>query len=156
MTTPPLATPYIKAPLMRRFMAMIYDTLLLAAVSMGYAALFLGIGKVLLPQVENITDNIGFQLGWLIVLVSFFCFFWRRGGQTLGMRAWRLHIVDEHGRAPSLKACLLRCVYAPISFALLGLGYWWALFDNDKRCLHDTLTRTRILLLPKKPKTSTA
>ena len=137
------------SPIWRRFAAIIYDTLLIAAVSMGYGAI-----GVALSQWLSGAESVGttsplhllFQLGWLVVVVGFFCFFWMKAGQTLGMRAWRLKIVKEETvDTPSLQQCLGRCVLAPIGLTSFFIG----LLRNDKQCIHDIFTKTQVILLPK-------
>ena len=48
---------------------------------------------------------------------SFFIWFWCRGGQTLGMRAWRIKL--SHQRGIDWKNALLRLA---VSLLLLGVG----------------------------------
>lgn len=133
-------------PIWRRFAAIIYDTLLVTAVSMGYGGLCLGIGFILFDDKEILTSSVFFQIGWLIVIVGFFCYFWRKAGQTLGMRAWRLRVVTQDNSAfPSITQCLVRCILAPI-----GLGLFMTAFlRQDQQCLHDISSGTCVILLPK-------
>jgi uncharacterized RDD family membrane protein YckC len=88
-------------------------------------------------------------------IAGFFCLFWLKSGQTLGMQAWRIKLVGFDGEAPSLAKALLRCMGAVLSFLCLGLGYWWCLIDRNKRYWHDYLSRTELVLLPKSQKPTT-
>ncbi len=137
------------APVWRRFTAIIYDTLLIAAISMGYGALGLAIthwGNGADAVEVNSQFHWLFQLGWFLVTIGFFCFFWMRAGQTLGMRAWRLKIVkEETQQTPSLLQCIGRCLLAPFSLTIFFVG----LVRNDKQCIHDIATKTQVVLLPK-------
>ena len=133
------------APLWKRFAAMIYDTLLVVAVSMAYAGISLAINKRLLNGAEDYVSGLLFQLGWLATIMLFFCFFWSRAGQTLGMRAWRLKIINCQQQSPSWLQCIARCILAPIGWLLFFL----ALFRADRQCLHDRLTHTQTIILPK-------
>jgi uncharacterized RDD family membrane protein YckC len=141
--------PIQHSPIWRRFAAIIYDTLLIAAISMGYGATGVAIRRWLsgADTVDTQSElHLLFQLGWLVVVIGFFCFFWMKAGQTLGMRAWRLKIVKEHTtKTPSLQQCLGRCALAPIGL----LGFFIGLLRNDKQCIHDLLTQTQVVLLPK-------
>ncbi len=131
----------------RRFAAIIYDSLLLMAISMGYGALILGIGKLIFNDPNALTTGMIFQVGWLICLLSFFCFFWIKAGQTLGMRAWRLKVVQELNdhRHPTLTQCLLRCLFAPLGLSFFIIAY----IRKDKQCLHDLISNTQLILTPK-------
>ena len=87
-----------------------------------------------------------------LTIAGFFCIFWRKSGQTLGMQAWRIKLVDFDGGTPSLPKAVVRCVGAALSMACLGLGYLWCLIDRKKRYWHDYLSRTELILLPKREK----
>jgi len=151
-TTPTLAN-FPRAPVWRKLAAFVYDLLILAALSMGYGALALWFEVKLLGHTlaegEKANLGLGGFIGWVVVLVLFYCFFWRRGGQTLGMRAWRLRLVSRNNSPPSWGSCLLRALTAPVSMALLGLGYWWQWLDREHLTWHDRASGTQVLLLPK-------
>jgi uncharacterized RDD family membrane protein YckC len=76
---------------------------------------------------------------------------WRRGGQTLGMRPWRLRVVSGAGAAPTLAALYLRYATALVSLLPLGLGFAWSLFDSERRTWHDRLSGTRLLRMEATP-----
>jgi uncharacterized RDD family membrane protein YckC len=138
-----------------RFAAMIYDALLLMAISIGYFALAVLVNVLLQgapaegQKVQWGQWDLLVFASWLLVLGYFFCFFWQRSGQTLGMRAWRLQLINEEGRAPSWGQCVVRCLLAPFALGFLGLGYFWRWLDPHKLTLHDRLSKTRVVILPK-------
>jgi uncharacterized RDD family membrane protein YckC len=66
------------------------------------------------------------------------------------MQAWRLKVVRQDATALTWVDALKRLGAAILSFAPLGLGYFWLLIDRDKLTWHDRLTRTRVIVLPKK------
>jgi uncharacterized RDD family membrane protein YckC len=92
------------------------------------------------------------QLYLLLIAFAFFGWFWVHGGQTLGMRAWRLRLVSADGGPVSWKQAAIRFAAALLSWSCLGLGFFWALIDREKRAWHDRLSGTRLILLPKRPK----
>ena len=75
---------------------------------------------------------------------------WRRGGQTLGMRPWRLKVIAADGGAPSWRALGVRYAVATASLLLGGLGFWWAWVDRERLTWHDRASGTRVIRLPKK------
>lgn len=77
---------------------------------------------------------------------------WRRGGQTLGMRPWRLRVVDAGGGAPATRALLRRYAVGTLSLLLAGAGFWWAWVDRDRLAWHDRASGTRVLREPKRPR----
>ena len=88
----------------------------------------------------------------VVTVIGFFSIFWVKNGQTLGMQAWRIKLVTVDGETLTMKHCLLRAFGAMLSIACLGLGYLWCLFDRQKRYWHDSLSGTRLVLLPKRKK----
>lgn len=154
-TSAPVHPGYSSAGVFRRFAAMAYDSLLLMAISIGYYAIAVLINVLIQgapPEGQKVQWGHWNWLafcGWIILLAYFFCLFWRKSGQTLGMRAWRMKVVDHNLSLISTRQCVLRCLLAPISFMLLGLGYFWRWFDPDKLTLHDRLSKTRVIVLPK-------
>jgi len=146
---------YPSAGVFRRLAAITYDALLLMAISIGYYAIAVLI-NVLLQGAPTEGQKIEWGhwnwlvfSGWILVLGYFFCFFWRKSGQTLGMRAWRMKLVNQEFKLASTSQCVLRCLIAPISLLFFGLGYFWRWLDPKQLTLHDRLSKTQMIVLPK-------
>lgn len=141
--------------LARRLAAMVYDTLLLIAVSILYGFIALGINVLIQgAPAEGQRASWGYAgplvfSGWVAVLVFFFCYFWHNAGQTLGMKTWRMKILNADGGLPSYKQCIIRCCCAPISLLCLGAGYWWMYADAGRQTLHDKISNTRTYMIKK-------
>ena len=66
------------------------------------------------------------QLTLLAEVAGFFAYCWRKQGETLGMRAWKLRILDDnHGELPSFKQIGLRlliahCLWPALAWAMRG------------------------------------
>lgn len=131
----------------RRFAAIIYDSLLIVAISMAYGTLTLALGQWLFNDPHTLSSGLIFQFGWLCVIAAFFCFFWLKAGQTLGMRAWRLKIVQANNTSKrlSLLKLMIRLLVAPMGLTLFFTGC----FRKDKQLLHDLLSNTQIVLTEK-------
>jgi uncharacterized RDD family membrane protein YckC len=78
---------------------------------------------------------------------------WRRGGQTLGMRPWRLRLTSGDQAQPSWPQLWTRYAVATLSLLLGGLGFWWAWFDRERLTWHDRVSGTRIMRAPRQGKT---
>lgn len=147
---------YSTPSLLRRFAAMVYDSLLLMAISILYGAIMTGI-NVAINGAPTTGERIHWGafgavvfIGWLLTLALFFCYFWHRSGQTLGMKTWRIKMVQQHNLdCPSYAQCFIRFLLAPISLCLLGIGYWWMYANPERQTLHDKLSKTRLVLLEK-------
>lgn len=75
---------------------------------------------------------------------------WRRGGQTLGMRPWRLRVSSIDGAAPAWSRLWIRYAIGTLSLLAAGLGFWWAWLDRGRLTWHDRLSGTRMMRLPKR------
>lgn len=155
--------------LLRRLAAGFYDSLLVIAI--WFLATLL-----LLPLTggEAVENHRAAYLLYLLALTGlFFVWFWHRSGQTLGMQAWRIRVLDHRFERPALPALLLRvalllmlliaALYGLIMLALDEWANWlgiaclsplllslaWCLADKDGRSLHDLASGTRLVLLPK-------
>jgi uncharacterized RDD family membrane protein YckC len=146
-----------RAGLIRRLAAIMYDWLILAALWMAAMALALLLVALLnsvgVISLANYTDHadfitqhkIWFQLYSVFWFFWFYLYFWYKGGQTLGMRAWRLFLVQQDGDAISFKQALVRAVTA-----LLGLGNFWLWLRWGKGlALQDQLSNTQVVVLTK-------
>lgn len=142
--------------LLRRLAAMIYDTLLVLPLIMASVAVFMGVRTLIVgsPGEGEVVqlDAILVRLVALVTVIGFFCWFWSKNGQTLGMQAWRIKLVDFSGQQPGPGQAVIRCLAAVLSAACFGLGYLWCLIDRNGRYWHDYLSRTELILLPKQEK----
>ena len=149
-----------RAGFIRRLLAMVYDTLVATAVGMCAAMVMIVTLVVMLKNgaldlqgyaepADLIQASFGYKLliqTWVgLWIAGFFLWFWRRGGQTLGMRAWRLRIystVEEPMTWPRL--------FIRLFASLGGLGTLLVLFDfKNKQSLQDRLAKTEVLKLSK-------
>lgn len=135
----------------RRLLAIVYDLLLVIPLLMVSTAASLALARAIgLLDAESALPPAAVWLLAVLCCCGFFSAFWLRGGQTLGMQAWRIRLVDSRGGQLRPGRVLLRCVAAALSIACLGLGYLWQLFDRDSRSWHDRLSHTHLELLPKR------
>ncbi|HCV21225.1 MAG TPA: RDD family protein [Gammaproteobacteria bacterium] len=139
-------SPPVSAGLLRRLAAMIYDTFLLAGV--------LFIAGQPLPALDALAPGAWWplvlkQLYLLGVSYAFFGWFWTHGGQTLGMKAWRLRVEHLDRASLTWPDCALRFTCAVLSLLPGALGFLWIWFGRDRLAWHDQLSRTRVVVLPK-------
>jgi uncharacterized RDD family membrane protein YckC len=130
-----------------RLLAMTYDALPLVPVAMlvSAATLALNGGK---PVTDPVAYGAMLLVLWLVA-GAYFVLSWRRGGQTMGMRPWRLRVVDAGGARASAVALWTRYAVATLSLACAGLGFAWSLVDRERRTWHDLASRTRLVRVPK-------
>lgn len=133
------------AGLWRRLAAAVYDGLLLLALW------FVSVGLVIIANHGEAIDprlmqGLGLPLLWLMT-AGFYAWFWLHGGQTLGMRAWRLRVVTDNHRALTIRDCLIRAAVGTLSLLCALLGFFWVLITG--RTWHDLASHTRVVVLPK-------
>jgi len=141
-TNPP--TPNSRpAPLLRRFAAILYDSLLIVAIWM--------IGTLPLVMLGGVGIEPGNWLYTIYLVILAFAYFhvsWSRIGQTVGMRSWRLFLVPERQMQPMWQTSALRLVMALFSVACLGLGFFSALSRPDRQTWHDRASGSRLEFRP--------
>lgn len=130
------------AGLLRRLGSMIYDAMLLAAI--------LFVAGLPLPLIDEAARQSPATKGLIqaylaMVVFVFYGWFWTHGGQTLGMRAWRLKLIGLSGGKVSWARALGRFALSILSWIPLGLGYLWVAIDPNKRAWHDILSGTRVV-----------
>lgn len=86
-----------------------------------------------------------YTLGLLLTGFLFHAWFWTHGGQTLGLRAWRLRVERADGGPLSWRDALRRYAAALTLLLPPGLGLLWLVFDPRHAAWHDRLSRTRVV-----------
>jgi uncharacterized RDD family membrane protein YckC len=150
----------------RRLLCMMYESICVIAV------LFLGslpIAMIYGFATEG-TRHAANQLYLLVLLGTYFTWFWVRGGQTLAMRTWRIRIVAKDGRLLTLPQSVKRYVVVALFIlpALITLvvfskyrskvpwalfacvpmiaTFLWARFDRERQFLHDRLAGSKQIM----------
>lgn len=132
------------ASLSRRALALAYEALLLCALLAAAALPFV----MVIHAADAIVARPLLQIYLVAVAAMYFVWQWRRGGQTLPMKTWRLRVVTRAGSALTLRQALGRFVFALLGCLLAGSGFAWALVDREGLFLHDRLAGTKIISVP--------
>lgn len=138
-------SPASTAGLGRRALALIYETLLLAAVLFAGALPLL----VLMQNADAALVRLALQLFLPTLCGVYYIWQWLRGGQTLPMKTWRVKLIARDGGPLTMRHGLYRFLYALAGLAFFGAGFLWALFDRDRQFLHDRLAGTIIINVEK-------
>lgn len=159
------------APLKRRLAAMLYEALLISAVT-AVASLLAGTVAMVLKAVSPILASLA---ATLLLLGAWWLYFkanWHKQGQTLPMRVWKIGLTNFHRTRPPLPQLRLRFMWACVFIVfipllayaalrhLLGIPpkpafgaalIWWilpwgfALLNPDRQFLYDYLAGTRLI-----------
>ena len=142
MSESPARISAVPAVLGWRLLALVYDLVISIAFLFAVSALSLAVK----PDHRPVEPG---TLGALVVFIALWAAIgayavvsWRRGGQTIGMRPWRLQVVTAEGDRPPWRALLIR--YMVISFSL-GAALLWCLVDGQRRGLHDLAAGTLLV-----------
>lgn len=134
------------ATFLRRLCALVYDSFVVFSFLILITGLALAAnqGNSLLPHQELFLAYLfigtGLFIGW----------FWQKAGQTLGMLAWRIKLVNEDFSPVTWRTAICRYLIGTVCLALGGIGLLWCLFNKEKRALQDILTKTRVVHLTQK------
>ena len=130
----------------RRFAALLYDSVLLAALLVAFTsgAVFLNHRRAIEPATAGAWVYL-YRTGLIGVIAGYYALNWTRSGQTLGMRAWHLRAVSESGMPLGWRAAALRLGFGALAWAPAALGVLWLYIDPDHLALHDRLSKTRVV-----------
>lgn len=117
--------------------AMLYDWLLCLACLFVFTgiAVTLNQGSAMSPQQQPFLN-----VGLAGVVFAYFIGFWRQGGQTPGMKVWKLQLVADKPPA-TVNKLLIRFFVVLLT---LGLAVIVGFFRADQKGLHDILSNTSI------------
>jgi uncharacterized RDD family membrane protein YckC len=160
-------TPTSAAPAWRRFTAIVYDALAVVAIVMvvGLLAQMATGGKLVGDHGQPLTW--WYQPLQGVVVGAYFLVSWVRGGQTLGMRPWRIRVTDTDGAPATWRRGLVRLLVAALPLLLVLLYpmvslkaalcaplFGWlvlllpAVVDRRRRAVYDMVAGTELRRLP--------
>lgn len=136
------------ATFLRRLGALVYDGFIVFSFLILVTALALAINHG-----ESLQPHRNLFLAYLFISTGLFVsWFWKKAGQTLGMLAWKMKVVDEQLQLLTWQKAFIRFCIAAVCLLPAGIGLLWCLFDKEKRALHDRLSNSRVIRLPNKKK----
>lgn len=136
---------FLPVGLPRRIGAILYDILILLGIVFAAA--------LPLPLLDGLVGEQSWALFvkrfyLLLVIFIYFGGFWSHGGQTVGMKAWRIQVTSADGSSVTWSRALIRFLSGLLSVASLGMGFLWALTNRERAAWHDRLSSTHLSRLP--------
>ena len=144
---------------------MVYDAVLL--VGLAFIVSYAMLASLQWSYPMSAAQRMGLQAVLFVVMGAYLVICWTRTGQTLGMKAWRLRVVDSNGRPPGSMRAVARYILAwhlwlpglalaaltqptitSLTVALAGgfaLLLIPALPDHQRRLMHDRWTATHLV-----------
>ncbi|PKH02262.1 RDD family protein [Psychromonas sp. MB-3u-54] len=143
-----------RANFLKRAGAYLYDLFAVSALLMlaGILAIIVviiasNIGLINLEAYRDVADFLAssqvFALYLAIIIIGFYGYFWTRGGQTIGMKAWRLRVQNSDGSNISFTQSLIR-----MATSAFGLGNFLVFFGN-KSAFQDQWAECEMVVLTK-------
>ena len=124
-------------------LALTYDCLPMIPLLMITSAAFLWINGGQTVERAPMLAAVEFLTMWFLV-GAYFVLSWGRGGQTMGMRPWRLRVLAADGKPASWRALWLRYAVACVTPVF---GMLWTLVDPERRALYDIAAGTAFVRL---------
>jgi uncharacterized RDD family membrane protein YckC len=132
-----------KPGLLRHMAAIVYDFLLLVALLFFATAILLPFnhGEAFSQQ------QIFYPLYLFVVSFCFYGWFWTHGGQTLGLKSWKIKVLSDKYELITWRQAFIRFITSLFSWAILGLGFLWILIDKNQRSWHDMASKTGLFVV---------
>jgi len=139
-----MTSPYQNASFLRRLGGIVYDLCLVISFVAVIAAITLFILQANgLKDIEpDSTLSRVFFLYYLFLSFAFFAWFWTHGGQTLGMRAWKMRVVTLQDTPLNIFDALARFGFG---LCLPIVSQLWSLVDKQGLALHERLSGTKLV-----------
>lgn len=162
MTDMPAQPPLRPASLWRRLAGLLYDLVAVVAIVMVVGLVCqIATGGTLIHTGAHTTIAWWYRPLQYVVVTAYFVVSWLRGGQTLGMRPWRMRLRMTDGSPITPIAALTRAALVSLPLLALTLGHAlspraamlgalgvWVMFfatpliDKRRRGLHDMVAGT--------------
>lgn len=128
-----------KTQLWKHLAALIYDIFPIIALFLTTSLLL-----IMFRQGAEIQPRtFWFQILLFLEVFFYFAYSWKKGGHTLGMRAWKIRI--ENHQSLSWRDVGLRFITGIISTLLFGAGLWSRRFNNKKWTWMDLACRQTVI-----------
>ena len=125
---------YEKIGFIKNIIICVYDLMLLFSV-----LFFMSLPWVIFTSGEAVTGNIFYQLYLLMIILTYYLWFWIRHGQTLGMKSWKTYVLNTDNTKINIRQGILRII-----LALVG-GHLILIFTN--KSLQDIISNSHIVKL---------
>ena len=125
---------YEKVGFIKNIIICIYDIMLLFSV-----LFFMSLPWVIVTNGEAVAGNIFYQLYLLIIILTYYLWFWIKHGQTLGMKSWKTYVLNKDNTKINIRQGILRIILA------LAGGHLVLIFTN--KSLQDIISNSHIVKL---------
>ena len=125
---------YEKIGFIKNIIICVYDLMLLFSV-----LFFMSMPWVIVTSGEAVIGNIFYQLYLLIIILTYYLWFWIKHGQTLGMKSWKTYVLNTDNTKINIRQGIIRII-----LALVG-GHLVLIFTS--KSLQDIISNSHIVKL---------
>ena len=126
----------------KHYAAFIYDIFPI----LGIVLLTSGITLLLRGGIEAPAGNPWFRSLIIFEIIIYYVYSWKVGGQTLGMRAWKIKIVsNDKNQDLSWSHSLLRFFVGVLSTLTFGFGIIWKMFSKENKSWMDLCSHSKTI-----------
>ncbi len=127
--------------ILKRIAACGYELLILIAIWLICAGVFIA----LFGDATAGLKRFALQLSLWSITGAYFVWCWKKSGQTVAMKTWKLRLVSQSGLPLTYQQLVLRYIFASFGLFAAGAGFLWMVFDRESLFLHDRLTGCRVV-----------
>lgn len=126
--------------LLRRIAIMFYDSILLVVL-----LFFTSLPVVISLQItmEHPLYPLYIFCMYLIAFL-FFGWCWTHGGQTLGLKTWKVRLISDVENRVTWKESFLRYLGSILCWLSLGIGFMWCYTNKERRAWNDMISKTQL------------
>jgi len=132
-------------PLSRRLLAALYDAPAVFTLLLAGTALSLLVNRGARLDANALSLSL-YRAGLIGIWAAYYLIGWKRWGQSLGMRAWKLRVERTDGASLRWSDAFLRLAASLLAWLPLALGVIAAAWDPERRAWHDRLSNTRVVM----------
>lgn len=138
--------PVVQAGFVRRWLALIVDSLVIALPLLVLLFVFVGLGALAMDDETAALVQVGYYGLYLLVAPLYYAGLESSASQaTLGKRLLGIKVVDMEGRRLSFGRALGRWFAAALSYITFYIGFLMAAFTERKQALHDFIASTQVV-----------
>ncbi len=138
--------PVVPAGFVRRWLALIVDSLTIAIPLLLLLGVFVGLGGLSMSGESAELFQVAYYGLYFLVAPLYYAGLESSAGQaTLGKRLLGIKVVDMEGRRLSFARALGRWFAAALSYITLYIGFLLAAFTERKQALHDFVASTQVV-----------
>jgi uncharacterized RDD family membrane protein YckC len=139
---PPVVPPVPPSTLPRAGFMIRFAALLLDLILMG---ILVGVLADMTPRSLHFHEPPGF----LLIVAAYGAVMWKLRGTTVGGIVCGLKVVRLDGREIDWVTAIVRALSCFLSLVVVGLGFLWVAFDDERQSWHDKVAGTTVVRVPK-------